>query len=174
MPAEEDFQRARDLALNYLSCRPRSSKEVYERLRRKGCSDEVAHDVIEYLAERRYLDDRMFAEDWADFSINRKLSGRILLRQELRLKGIPAEIIDDVIRRAYDHPEGREREVALRLARKRIRSFRKGDREKLMRSLISLLARHGFPRSIIRETVLEVLGGPAGDEDFDDCPDGEL
>jgi len=158
----EDYQNARDLALDYLSYRSRSSKEVFDRLRRKGYSDEVAQSVVEYLTERRYLDDRAFAGEWASFSAYRKLSGRILLSQELRLKGISADIIEDVIRETYS-PEGREKELALQLAHKRIRRFHKKDRDKLMRSLINLLARHGFSRSIIRDAIMEALG--PGDDD---------
>ncbi len=159
----EDYQNARDFALNYLSYRSRSSKEVFDRLRRKGYSDEVAQSVVEYLTERRYLDDRAFAVEWAGFSAYHKLSGRILLSQELRLKGISADIIEDVIRETYS-PDGREKELALQLVHKRIRRSHKKDRDKLMRSLINLLARHGFSRSVIRDAVMEALG-PGGDEE---------
>ncbi|MEW5802217.1 MAG: regulatory protein RecX [bacterium] len=154
---EEAQQKARDLALNYLSYRARSSKEVFDRLRQKGYSEEVAAGVIEYLTERRYLDDRAFAQEWADFSANRKLNGRILLSQELRHKGISADIVEEVIRETYS-PLGREKELALQLAHKRIRRSHSKDRDKLMRSLVNLLARHGFSRSIIRDAVMEAMG----------------
>jgi len=160
----EDYQSARDFALNYLSYRSRSSKEVFDRLLRKGYTTEVAQRVVEYLTERRYLDDRAFAVEWASFSAYHKLSGRILLSQELRLKGISADIIEEVIRETYS-PDGRERELAMQLAHKRIRRSHKKEREKLMRSLINLLARHGFSRSIIRDAVMEALG-PADEEGF--------
>jgi len=157
---EENCHKAREVALNYLSYRARSSKEVYERLRRKGFSAQVAEEVISYLTERRYLDDRALAEDLAEFLVNRKLVGRLWLRHELQLRGIAAEIIDQVVKKVYD-PEEKEKEVALRLVQKRLRSPQKGDREKLRRSLASLLARHGFPHLIIRQVVLEVLGRTA-------------
>ena len=170
MPEEEDRQRALDFALNYLSYRSRSSKEVFDRLRRKGYSDDVSHGVVEYLTERRYLDERAFAREWAGFSANHKLNGRILLSQELRLKGISADIIEDVIRETYS-PAGREKELALQLVHKRTRRSHKKDRDKLMRSLINLLARHGFSRSIIRDAVMDALG--PGDDDEDLMDDNE-
>ncbi|MCL6582287.1 MAG: recombination regulator RecX [bacterium] len=164
---EENCHKAREVALNYLSYRARSSKEVYERLRRKGFSAQVAEEVISYLTERRYLDDRALAEDLAEFLVNRKLVGRLWLRHELQLRGIAAEIIDQVVKKVYD-PEEKEKEVALRLVQKRLRT-QKGDREKLRRSLASLLARHGFPHLIIRQVVLEALGRTAaGDESGED------
>lgn len=164
----EDYQTARDFALNYLSYRSRSSKEVLDRLRRKGYSDEVAQRVVAYLTERRYLDDRAFAVEWASFSAHRKLNGRILLNQELRFKGISADIIEEVIRETY-YPQGREKELALQLAHKRVRRAHKKEREKMMRSLINLLARHGFSRSIIRDAVMETLG--PGENDGDELMD---
>lgn len=188
MMAGEDDRRvvlaAQDFAFNYLSYRSRSCKEVYDRLRRKGYSEEVASEVVEYLTKRRYLDDRKFAEEWADFSVGRKLMGRILLTHELRRKGISADIIEEVVRKTYE-PEDRERggrergdrerELAVQLLQKQIRrshkqgkgglrgeedGFReeKDNQQKEKLRLINLLARHGFSHAIIQEVITEFLG----------------
>ena len=119
MAGEDERQAAQNFALNYLSYRPRSRQEVYERLRKKGYAEKIVQEVVEYLTERRYLNDQKFAHDWADFLVNRKIVGRIFLRRELRLKGVSEDIIEQVMRDVYA-PEDRERELALQLLQKRI------------------------------------------------------
>lgn len=122
MAGEDERQAAQNFALNYLSYRPRSRKEVYDRLRRKGYAESVVDEVVEYLTERRYLDDRKFAHDWADFLVNHKIVGRLFLRRELRLKGVLEDIIEEVIGDVYVS-EDWEKELALRLVQKRIHRY---------------------------------------------------
>lgn len=122
MAGEDERQAAQNFALNYLSYRPRSRKEVYDRLRRKGYAESIVREVVEYLTERHYLDDRKFARDWADFLVNHKIVGRIFLRRELRLKGVLEDIIEEVIQDVYVS-EDREKELALQLLQKRIHRY---------------------------------------------------
>ena len=122
MAGEDERQAAQNFALNYLSYRPRSRKEVYERLRRKGYAESIVREVVEYLTERHYLDDRKFAYDWADFLVNHKIVGRLFLRRELRLKGVLEDIIEEVIQDIYVS-EDWEKELALQLVQKRIHRY---------------------------------------------------
>jgi len=122
MAGEDERQAAQNFALNYLSYRPRSRKEVYDRLLRKGYAESIVREVVEYLTERRYLDDRKFARDWADFLVNHKIVGRLLLRRELRLKGVLADIVEEVIQDVYVS-ENQEKELAFQLLQKKIHRY---------------------------------------------------
>ena len=124
MAGEGERQAALAFALNYLSYRPRSRKEVCDRLLQKGYAESIIWGVVDYLTERQYLDDRVFAHDWADFLVRHKIVGRIFLRRELRLKGVSENIIEEVIRDVYPS-EDREKDLALQLAQKRIHRYQK-------------------------------------------------
>jgi len=188
MAGEDERQAAQNFALNYLSYRPRSRKEVYDRLRRKGYAESIVQGVVEYLTQRHYLDDRKFARDWADFLVNHKIVGRIFLRRELRLKGVLEGIIEEVIQDVYVS-EDWEKELAFKLLQKKnhryqkrlssrtipyVKADRKDDenffsqggkedfwmkeKKKLRQNLSNLLLRHGFSRSIIWDVLLQTLG----------------
>ncbi|MGA1874662.1 MAG: regulatory protein RecX [bacterium] len=158
MAGEDERQRAKDFALNYLSYRARSCKEVYDRLRRKGYDEEIVEQVVHYLIDLGYLDDRKFAYDWSCSLIDRKIAGRKLIRYELYRKGIPEDIIEETIQRIYDS-EDREKELAFQLIRRRIDRYHKKEQEKLRRSLANLLSRHGFSTSVILEVLPRAMDG---------------
>ena len=102
---------------------------MYERLRHKGFSEEINKKVVDYLISRGYLDDRKFAFDWAEYIVERKMVGKLFLRQELQQKGISKEIIEETTRRIYDQ-EGRERELAYQLLQKKMAHYKKMESEK--------------------------------------------
>jgi len=158
MAREDERQRAKDFALKYLSYRSRSCQEMYDRLRRKGYDEEVVEQVVHYLIDLKYLDDRKFAYDWSCFLIDRKMAGRKLIRYELLRKGIDEDIIEETIRRIYD-TEDREKELAFQLIRRRIGRYHKKEKEKLRRSLAGLLSRHGFSTSVILEVLPRAMDG---------------
>src|SRR6266540_3843325 len=60
----EELQGVYDSALNFLSYRPRSAREVELRLRKKGSSPEQIAAVMERLRQNRYVDDAEFARFW--------------------------------------------------------------------------------------------------------------
>ena len=63
MPVDSPEQ-ALQLALRYLSYRPRSELEVRNYLRQKGCEPQVSAAVIAKLRSLNYLDDLSFAQIW--------------------------------------------------------------------------------------------------------------
>ena len=148
-------------ALEYVLMRPRSSKEVHDYLRRKTISKKVriqnpktgeyqnktrdGYDpslvplVLDRLGQHGYLDDRRFAELWAENRNAKKGISLKKLRNELAQKGIGQKIIDEVLRgNARDERE----ELRKVIARK---SSRYADQQKL----IQYLVRQGFDYSDI-------------------------
>jgi regulatory protein len=117
MGEERDFQKAKELAINYISYRPRSSKEVRSHLILKGYSFSLANQVVNYLKESDYLNDKDFAEKWYLSRLNKGGYGPLLILKELIEKGIPPEDCYSLRKRLYT--EEREREEALRLIEKK-------------------------------------------------------
>jgi len=157
-PVEEgrasDLVGAREAALRLLSVRARTRSELAQRLTRKGHAAAVVARVIDGLAAAGLVDDRAFAELWADERMRRRPVGRRRLSQELRLKGVPPRVADEVVDRAFgEHPE---RALALRAARSWARRSAAGARER--ERLFAMLVRRGFARSTAIEVVREVMG----------------
>lgn len=93
MDASDDYARALQVALRYVSFRQRSITEVRRRVG-KEFSQPVVEQVLASLKRYGYLDDADFARRWRDSRERRKPRGRFALRRELRAKGIADTIID--------------------------------------------------------------------------------
>ena len=144
--------KAREAALRLLSVRARSRRELLDRLKRKGFDSDVAGFVVETLAERGFVDDREFARLWADERMRLRPVGSRRLRQELAAKGVPADVVADVVKATYEtHPEAG---LARRVLDKRSR--RTGvDEPKARARLHAFLVRRGFSHATAAQAIRE-------------------
>ncbi len=159
-------ERAHEIALRFLSYRPRSEREVADHLRRKGFDAQTVEAVLERLRRVGLVDDRAFARFWVENRAAFRPRGRTALRAELRRKGVPPAIIQEVLAEAS--PD--ERALALRLARERARRLRGLDPRTLRRRLAGYLLRRGFDGELVMEVLqaLEAEPGPGGGEPADE------
>jgi regulatory protein len=156
MDEEKDFQRAKELAINYISYRPRSSNEVKSHLIHKGYPLPMAYRVVDYLTHAHYLNDPEFAQKWYLSRLQKGGYGPFLIRNELMARGIPPEICQDLRERFY--PEKREREEAMRLLEKRAMDALRAPCEKGRQ--YRMLIRRGFSSAI----AMDVLGMKGTDD----------
>lgn len=160
LTARDTTARATDAALGFLAYRPRSEREVRDRLRRGGFDVETIDRVIARLYDWRYLDDADFARRWVEGRAAQRPRGKRLLQQELRQKGIDAEIAREVIAEA----DLDEVAAAAALARKRLPSYAGEDPMVVRRRLSAYLARRGYGFDVVR-AALERAMGPPDEED---------
>ena len=145
----EDAQlhdKARQVALRFLSYRNRSRAEVRRKLAQHYPS-EVVEQVITRLVEQRYLDDVAFAIEWRRQRERRRPRGQSVLRRELQGLGVDAE----VIREALDGIE--EADNAYRAAGAIARRLAGNDYGRFRQKVWAYLQRRGFDHSTIRSTV---------------------
>lgn len=138
--------------MQFIAYRPRSEKEVRDRLKRRGFADEAIEEAIERVTYWGYLDDRKFAEQWVENRVRHRPRGSRLLRQELIQHGVDRDIADQVV----EETEMDEYQGALELARKRIRQLDNLDASTRHRRLSDYLARRGFDWGVVREVVRDV------------------
>jgi regulatory protein len=101
--------------------------------------------VVSRLKARRYLNDTNYAESYSRFRKENEKFGRLRVVQDLKIKGVHGDIIDSVVRAAYD--EVNEEELARQfLQRKRIV---KPVGQKQAARVFRTLVRAGFPSRII-------------------------
>jgi regulatory protein len=159
LAALSDRARCLGAAIQLLTHRPRSVRELRTRLRQKNFSAEAIDAAIEKLSGWGYLNDEDFARFWVENrQANRPRGGR-LLAQELRIKGIDRETIRETI----DASEIDEPAVALDLARTKLRSYRDLPPEVAKRRLAGFLTRRGFGYDAIKPVLDELF-----DNDDDD------
>jgi regulatory protein len=162
----EERERARNGALALLAVRPRSRRELTDRLVRKGLPAEVVTGVLDDLAARGYVDDAAFARYWVENRQANRPRGRRALTAELRAKGVDAGDID-----AATLPTAADEEAsALVLARRRAATLREPDPRRFQQRLGAFLQRKGYAYDTVRVVVAAVLAerGAAADDGNDD------
>jgi len=137
--SEDDRERATQRALNFLSYRDRSEKEVTDNLSKAGYSTEVIENVLERLAELSLVDDRKFAKTWIENRNEFRPRGKRALAYELRQKGIDQVVIEESLGSSVD-----EDSLALKAARKYYLKLISLPRVEFKQKLIGYLARRGF------------------------------
>ena len=139
-----DFGKLYQRALEWVLVRPRSKKEandyLYKKIYEKKLNKDYIDLIINKLKNKNYLNDLSFAEWYVENRFVKKGISRKRLKLELMQKGLPEEIISEVLDKRND-----EEEIKKIIAKKRS----KYDDEKL----ISYLCRQGFSFELARNLV---------------------
>lgn len=158
---EDRAQRCYTAAIRSLSYRPRSEAEVRLKLRQGSFEADAIERTIARLRRQGLVDDHAFARFWKDSRQSiRPRSGR-MVTQELRQKGISAEVAQGVASEVDDE------ESALSAARKRALRLAALDFAEFQRLLGGYLRRRGFSYEVARKTVDRVWkekGGSPGQQ----------
>ena len=119
---------------------------------KKGVPDDIAGAVLDRFEEVGLVDDAQFAGLWVEGQQRRMKSTRAL-RQELRLKGVDAEVIDEAL---ADTADDAEYQAALALAQKKARSMERLEPQVRYRRLAGALGRRGFAPGLCHRVIAEV------------------
>ena len=158
----DPYHVARSIVLRQLTMAPRSRKQLEEKLRAKGCADEVAEAVLDRMTQVGLIDDEAFAGMVVRSQQATRGLGRRGIAQELRRKGVDDELIREQLDGIDD--EG-ERDRALALARKKVRTMQGAEYVVQQRRLAGMLARKGYSPSLVMTVVREVLHEQQVDDD---------
>jgi regulatory protein len=137
---EDEVEKAFNAALNFLSFRPRSRREIEDYFRKRKLEPDVGTAVVERLEGLGVLDDREFARFWVENRQTFRPRGTRALKAELRQKGIESEIIDETLAGLGD-----EEATAYEAGMKKARSYRTDDEREFFRKMLGFLQRRGFP-----------------------------
>jgi len=83
-------------ALEFLSRRMHSEYEIKEKLCLRGADSSAIDEAIEFLKENNFLDDKSFAQMYAEELFNKKL-GKNRIKSELYKKGIDSGIVSEIL-----------------------------------------------------------------------------
>ncbi|MFA5156398.1 MAG: regulatory protein RecX [Candidatus Omnitrophota bacterium] len=147
------FEKAKNYCFLLLKFRLRSENELRSRLKKKKFDEPVIRKAIDFLKEKKFIDDAAFARGWADSRLKKGMGAR-RIAQELALKGIDKRLIEgEVARIKEDYPET---ETALEIARRRKEKMKDVDPQKIRQRIYGYLIRRGFSPDVVIDVVNEL------------------
>lgn len=150
----EEQKKANNYALNLLNYRWRTEKEIKDRLTKKEYDEIIIKKTISYLKDHDFIDDKRFAEIYAEQRVKNKKLGNYRIKNELFNKGVSQEIIEDILEKYNDT----EYERALELGKKKIKSYKNDDKQAIYRKLGGYLQRRGYSYDCVSRVLRELLG----------------
>ncbi len=141
---------ARAVAARFMDYRPRSRKEVSDKLERAGAEETVRLQVLAELEKKGSIDDAKFAREWVGGKALGGKSGAKLITKQLAERGVCRGVITAALAaglprqdsleaaRRLAEKKGRERDLAEPRERKRVEDY---------------LLRRGFEREIVEEAL---------------------
>ena len=148
---ETETAKAKDYAKLLLSYRERSPKEIEDRLKKRGYSEEAIQKTVSDLTEVGLLDRKRFAKMWIKERLEFSGKGKRLVTLELLQKGLKKEEIEE----AFENSDFDELEIAKRVAERYLSHLKDTDPLKQRKKLYDFLARRGFSFEIIGEILNE-------------------
>lgn len=144
---KDQDSRAFDAGLRFLGARPRSEREIRDRLARHDFDVQAIDRAIERLRHLKLVDDTAFAEYWVEQRASHRPRGARLLKQELRQKGVSQDVLSEAI------PDGDDPDGAYRAAHRKASSLRALDERTFKQRLGGFLQRRGYGYETIRPVV---------------------
>ncbi|MDA7026636.1 recombination regulator RecX [Bacillus sp. CLL-7-23] len=146
----DEIKKGFNKALDYLSYRKRSTKEVRDHLKKKGCSDASITEIIHMLRDYKYIDDHEFAVAYVN--TYRKTKGPDVLQRELQLKGIDQELIEEALN-SFTFEE--QVKAAVKHVEKWLKKEKKVSAKATKQAIEQQLIRKGFSFDVIAQAELE-------------------
>jgi regulatory protein len=151
--AEDLRKEAMERAGRMLALRPRTEREIRDRLKEASFPEDVVDDAVDRLFELKLLDDEAFALDWITERTAKKGAGPRVLVAELQRKGIDRSTAEAALATSGIEEVDTATAQAERLLHKVIRFPLKDQASKLQQ----MLMRRGFSWEAVEEAVKAVL-----------------
>ncbi len=137
-------------ALDYISYKPRTTRETEKKLLDEGYDETLVSETIDTLTENGLLNDAQYAELWVEERQRLKPRSSRMLQYELRRKGIPDELIQTALEDVDNF------QAALEIAEHRAERYSTLPAFEFRKKLGNYLAGKGFTYDVIREVVIAV------------------
>jgi regulatory protein len=131
-----------------------TKSEIERHLEREGFSSGAIETSIAELIRSGHIRDRKYAENWIVRRQKSNPRGKTLLKHELVDKGIDRETAEQVIATVETEDETK---VALEIAQKRAKQYKRLPTHVAKRRLHGFLARRGFGSDIVRQVLEQIF-----------------
>ena len=155
----KDYAKAKERTMNravkLLAAKPRSVKELRERLLEKEWTNgAIVDEVLKKLEEYNYLNDEQFARDFAASKLRQKPLGKRRLQQTLSRKKLDKETVEQAIETVYEKTP--EDEIIERAIEKRLRLKGKPETREDTKKFYDFLLRQGFSYDLVSTKMREI------------------
>lgn len=140
-----------EYALYLLKLRDRSAGEIRHKMAVKGCDKDKIEEVILFLTDKKFLDDKKFAKNFIKNQLIIRPQGKYRLGQKLKQLYVDPKTIEDALAQ-IDTEE--ERNSAKELAERWL--ARRKDVDKKYEKLGQYLASRGFNYEIIKKILQNI------------------
>lgn len=141
-------------AYNFAAFKPRTEKQVKEKLKIKGFSNDELQRAISFLKEFKLLDDEKFAFTFSKEYLKRKNVGKSKLIDELTKRGIDKDLAVKAADNSYN--DSSTNDVVLRTALKKMKLISNLPKKEQKNKIIAYLRRQGFEWNSIKFVLQEL------------------
>ncbi len=152
----DSFEKYYIAVIRLLTRRPRSEKELFDYLLKKKAPLAISNAVIAKVQEQHFQSDLDFARWWVQGRTRYKAKSNLIIKLELRQKGISNEIIQSALEEKSDDYKT-DLEKAEITARKYIKRIIHLSRNDQYRRMSSYLSQKGFDYDTIRRVIDDIL-----------------
>lgn len=150
----EDLSKASNYAIQLLSRKDRTKKEITDKLQEKGYEIEVINGVLNKLSEYNFLNDETYCEKYINDKLKFSKYGKNKIKANLYAKGVDKDIIS---RKIVEINSDLEYERAFQLAQKKLPSLQKYNRIKIKTKLSYHLISKGFDYDIVNKVIKDLI-----------------
>ena len=108
-----------DKLMKYVIFKKRTEKEVRQKCHKLQYTDDYIDEIIEYLSENDYINDKVYVEKYIQNVIRLKTSSIFEMKMDLLRRGIDESYVDDYINKNFEQLEEFENQSAQKLAKKK-------------------------------------------------------
>jgi len=150
----DSLAEAKKYAFKLINYRPRSKREIIERLKKKGFDKELIDVTVEFLEKAGLINDKVLAPELLRSAVEKRCLGKKGVEMFLSKRGIGRELINDVL---SNYAMDLEKEAASRLVEKKLKTLKNYPQDVVKRRLWEMLQRRGFSSDIIRAVVKDIF-----------------
>ena len=161
---QDDIRKAYNLAINYLTRRMRSEKEIVDYLDQKEVDESVINEVIHRLTAQHYLNDQEYAVAFVRTQANTTDKGPNVIKMDLKEKGIEEAVL---LKALEEFPLEQQVEKAMKITVKFYQKNAKDSLKVQKQKLEQLLLRKGYSYEVINIAVIEAEVPKKVDEEME-------
>ncbi len=161
---EDDVKKAFNKAVNFLSYRMRTEKEVRDYLLKEEFDEGYIHEVIHKLNDYRYINDEEFAQAFVNTQMNTSDKGPNWIRIELKQKGVAEQYIESALTAFIKDVQI---EKCTTIVEKLLNKYRKDSLIQAKQKIEQAILRKGFSSQVLQIVWEELETDREEDEQWD-------
>nr|WP_156291709.1 recombination regulator RecX [Oceanobacillus salinisoli] len=161
---KDTIQKSYSMAINYLSYRMRTKKEMRDYLVKKEVELEHIGIILERLTKEKLINDKQFAEMFVRTRMNTSSKGPLLIKKELMEKGVSSGIASEAIEL---YPYEAQFEKISKFLEKKLSTSKKESFKQQLQKLQGNLLQKGFSQTVITDALSEMDGEKDSEAEWD-------